>query len=55
MEIISADSMIYRYMNIGTAKPNIEERKYPHHMIDIDPDEEYNVAFVSKHANVVFW
>jgi len=27
-EIISADSMqIYRYMNIGTAKPTLEERK----------------------------
>jgi tRNA dimethylallyltransferase len=53
-EIISADSMqIYRYMNIGTAKPNIEERQgIPHHMIDIvDPDEEYNVALFQKHAN----
>ncbi|HHU49026.1 MAG: tRNA (adenosine(37)-N6)-dimethylallyltransferase MiaA [Caldicoprobacterales bacterium] len=55
-EIISADSMqIYRYMNIGTAKPTIEERQgIPHHMIDIiDPDEEYNVALFQKHANVL--
>ncbi len=46
-EIISADSMqIYREMNIGTAKPTMEERKgIPHHMLDIvDPDEEFSVA-----------
>jgi tRNA dimethylallyltransferase len=36
-EIISADSMqIYRYMDIGTAKPSREERAFiTHHMIDI--------------------
>lgn len=53
-EIISADSMqIYRYMNIGTAKPTIEEQQgIPHHMIDIvDPDEEYNAALFQKQAN----
>lgn len=46
-EIISADSMqIYREMNIGTAKPTIEERRgVPHHMLDIiNPDEEFSVA-----------
>ncbi|MBN2282599.1 MAG: tRNA (adenosine(37)-N6)-dimethylallyltransferase MiaA [Deltaproteobacteria bacterium] len=46
-EIISADSMqVYRYMNIGTAKPTAEERRgIRHHLIDVvDPDEEYNVA-----------
>ncbi len=46
-EIVSADSMqIYRKMDIGTAKPTIEERRgIPHHMIDIvDPDEEFSVA-----------
>ncbi|TYP48686.1 tRNA (adenosine(37)-N6)-dimethylallyltransferase MiaA [Thermosediminibacter litoriperuensis] len=46
-EIISADSMqIYRYMDIGTAKPAPHERKgVPHHMIDIiDPDEDFSVA-----------
>ena len=39
-EIISFDSMqIYRGMDIGTAKPTVEERRgIPHHMIDIaDP------------------
>ena len=52
-EIISADSMqIYRYMNIGTAKPTVEEQQgIPHHMIDIvNPDEEFNVALFQKRA-----
>ncbi|NLO98923.1 MAG: tRNA (adenosine(37)-N6)-dimethylallyltransferase MiaA [Clostridiaceae bacterium] len=46
-EIISADSMqIYRGMNIGTAKPAIEERRgIPHYLLDIvNPDETYSVA-----------
>lgn len=46
-EIISADSMqVYRYMDIGTAKPTIEEMEgIKHYMIDIvDPTEEFNVA-----------
>lgn len=45
-EIISMDSMqIYKYLDIGTAKPSLVERNIvPHHMIDIVyPDEEYNV------------
>ena len=46
-EIISADSMqLYRGMDIGTAKPDEEERAgIPHHMLDvIDPSEEYSAA-----------
>ena len=46
-EVISADSaQVYRYMNIGTAKPTLEEQRgIPHHMIDIVyPDEEFSVA-----------
>jgi tRNA dimethylallyltransferase len=46
-EIISADSMqIYRYMDVGTAKPLVEERRgIIHHMIDIiNPDEEFSAA-----------
>jgi tRNA dimethylallyltransferase len=46
-EIISADSMqVYRYMNIGTAKPgNIERQSIPHYLIDVvDPDEVFNVS-----------
>jgi len=52
-EIISADSMqIYRGMDIGTAKPTLEERRgIPHHLIDIvDPDEEYSVAQFKEDA-----
>ena len=44
-EIISADSMqVYKYFDIGTAKPSAEERqRIPHHLIDIlEPDEEFN-------------
>jgi len=46
-EIISADSMqVYRGMDIGTAKPTLEERQgIPHHLIDLrDPDQEWTVA-----------
>ncbi|MFA6430765.1 MAG: tRNA (adenosine(37)-N6)-dimethylallyltransferase MiaA [Candidatus Margulisiibacteriota bacterium] len=46
-EIISADSMqVYRGMDIGTAKPTIEERQgIPHHLIDVrNPDEEWTVS-----------
>lgn len=53
-EIISADSMqIYRYMDIGTAKPSSEEMEgIKHHLIDIiNPDEEFNVALFKKYAD----
>lgn len=46
-EIISGDSMqIYRFMNIGTAKPTIEEMQgIPHYLIgEKNPDEEYNAV-----------
>jgi len=46
-EIISMDSMkIYRYMDIGTAKPYPDVRaRIPHHQMDIlDPSESYSVA-----------
>jgi tRNA dimethylallyltransferase len=46
-EIISVDSaMIYRDMDIGTAKPTPEElQAAPHHLIDIiDPTEAYSAA-----------
>jgi tRNA dimethylallyltransferase len=52
-EIISADSMqIYRYMDIGTAKPiPAELERIPHHLIDIvKPDEEYDAVYFSKQA-----
>lgn len=50
-EIISADSMqIYKHMNIGTAKPTVEERQgIPHHLIDVvNPDENFSVAEFQK-------
>ena len=55
-EIVGADSMqIYRYMDIGTAKPTPEEQAAaPHHMIDIvDPDEDFDAAIYAKKATDV--
>ena len=46
-EIISADSMqVYRGMDIGTAKPTLQERaRVPHHLIDVaDPKEEFSAG-----------
>ncbi len=46
-EIVSLDSMaIYQQMDIGTAKPSVEEQqRVPHHLIDIiQPHEEYSLA-----------
>lgn len=46
-EIVCMDSMqIYRRMNIGTAKPTLEEMEgIPHHMIDVaEPEEAFSVA-----------
>ncbi len=45
--IISADSMqIYRYMDIGTAKPDEKERSGIRHFLinEVDPDENFSVA-----------
>ncbi len=46
-EIVSADSrQIYRYMNIGTAKPTSQELSLvPHHLVDIvNPDDDFSLA-----------
>jgi tRNA dimethylallyltransferase len=46
-EIVSADSMqIYKYMDVGTAKPTKDDRaKVAHHMIDVvEPNEPYSAA-----------
>lgn len=46
-EVISCDSMqIYKRMDIGTAKPTIEEMDgIPHHMIDVaEPEEDFSVS-----------
>ncbi len=47
VEIISVDSaQVYRHMDIGTAKPDLDTRlRYPHHLIDIiEPNERYSAA-----------
>ena len=52
-EIISADSrLVYRGLNIGTAKPTMEEREgIPHYMIDVvEPEVEYSSALYVKEA-----
>lgn len=52
-EIISADSMqIYKDMDIGTAKPTLEERQMAvHHLVDfVSPDQRYSVADFKKDA-----
>ena len=52
-EIISADSMqVYRFMNIGTAKPTAGEQSLiKHHLIDVvNPDEQFNAAMFVKLA-----
>jgi tRNA dimethylallyltransferase len=52
-EIVNADSMqVYRHMDIGTAKPSIEERaQVPHHLIDVArPDEAYSAGRYAREA-----
>lgn len=52
-EIVSADSrQVYKYMDIGTAKPTQEQRRQvPHHFIDIKhPDEYYSSGEYGREA-----
>lgn len=52
-EIVSADSrLVYKGMNIGTAKPTTEEMQgIPHYMIDIvEPEFNYSVGLYAKEA-----
>ena len=52
-EIVSADSrLLYRGMDIGTAKPNLQEQQeVPHHLIDVaDPDERWSLAVYQREA-----
>ncbi|MGI4776810.1 MAG: tRNA (adenosine(37)-N6)-dimethylallyltransferase MiaA [Janthinobacterium lividum] len=57
VEIVSVDSaLVYRGMDIGTAKPTAAERaEVPHHLIDIrDPGEPYSAAaFVADATRLV--
>jgi tRNA dimethylallyltransferase len=56
-EIVSVDSrLIYRGMDIGTAKPTRDERtRIPHHLIDAaNPDDTWNLAkFCEAALNVI--
>ena len=55
-EIISCDSMqIYKFMDIGTAKPTPEEmRLVPHHMIDVvEPTESFSCADYVEMADAI--
>ncbi|MBP8973644.1 MAG: tRNA (adenosine(37)-N6)-dimethylallyltransferase MiaA, partial [Anaerolineae bacterium] len=52
-EIVSADSrQVYRYMDIGTAKPTPDElAAVPHHLIDlVTPDQPYSLAEYQRAA-----
>ena len=56
VEIISADSrQIYKYLNIGTAKPSDEIlARIPHHFIDmLEPDENYSAGQFGLQAREV--
>jgi tRNA dimethylallyltransferase len=55
-EIVNADSMqVYRYMDIGTAKPTQEERaRVRHHLLDlVDPDEPFDAGSYLTQAQPV--
>lgn len=55
-EIVNADSLqVYKYMDIGTAKPSRADReRVPHHLIDIvDPDAEFNAGAYKRVAQEV--
>jgi len=55
-EIISADSrQIFKFLDIGTAKPTKEElKKVKHHLIDkINPDQDYNASKFAADAEQI--
>ena len=55
-EIVSCDSMqIYKYMDIGTAKPTLDEREgIVHHMLDVaEPWEDFSVSRYCKMASEI--
>ena len=55
-EIVSADSrQVYRYMDIGTAKPSAGDRaRVVHHMLDlVDPDEEFSLALYLRRTRAI--
>ena len=55
-EVVSCDSMyVYRRMNIGTAKPSLDEiQGIPHHMIDVcEPTEDFSVSRYTEMATPI--
>lgn len=55
-EIVNADSrQVYRHLDIGTAKPGIEERaRVVHHLVDfVEPDDPYSAARYQDDADKV--
>ena len=53
-EVVNADSLLfYRYLDIGTAKPTLQERRLvSHHLIDIlDPHEEFDAYRYAQRAS----
>ena len=55
-EVVSCDSMqVYRRMDIGTAKPSMEERQgIVHHMLDVaEPDENFSVSCYCEMATPI--
>jgi tRNA dimethylallyltransferase len=53
IEVVSADSrQVYRGMDVGTAKPTLDERAaVAHHLIDVsDPDDRYHAARFAREA-----
>lgn len=54
-EVVNADSMqVYRYLDIGTAKPDAATRaRVPHHLYDVvDPDQRYSAGRYAKEARI---
>ena len=52
-EVVSADSrQVYRLMDIGTAKPTVEQRALvPHHLLDlVNPDQQYSLSLFLRQA-----
>ncbi len=55
-EILNTDSLqVYRYLDIGTAKPGADERaRAAHHLLDVvDPDQPFSAADYVRHARPI--
>ena len=55
VELVSVDSaQVYRGMDVGTAKPSVDERaRVPHHLIDlVDPTERYSAGRFARDATL---